>query len=557
MSTAAARRRHIVTVDVEDYFQAGAFGALIPFEHWQRFETRIRRNTEAALTLLARYDATATFFASGWIAEQHPEILRLVTAHGHEVACQGFYQQSVRELAPGAFREDLRRARAAVEQATGQAVRGFRIGRGWIGPEDFWVLDVLAGEGFAWDASVLPRGRAYRGLPECFGVHERSTASGVLTEVPASAIRLGGVALPFSGGNYVRQLPTGPVRAAARRWMAREQAPLVSYFHIWELDIAQPGISGVSWLQRVRHYRNLAAMPERIAWFLAQYPGTGISAWLGLEPQPASAGEPGVAQASSAPAEPILAALGPPIALTVVVPCFNESDSLAYLDNTLEAFQARSRARLAPRFVLVDDGSTDDTWTGLQTRFGGREGFRLLRHETNRGIAAAILTGAAAADTESIAVLDADCSFDPMQLNQMAPLLTDGVAAVCGTPRFGSTSRVPAWRRLMSQGAAFLYRLVLHHKFGSYTSCFRVYRREALAGMEVFNQRYCGVTEILVRLDLAGMQLEECRALLDTRVLGSSKINTLRTVFDHLRLITRVAAARWLGLPLPRGRRVT
>jgi peptidoglycan/xylan/chitin deacetylase (PgdA/CDA1 family) len=129
-------RSNILTLTVEDYFQVGAFSELIPFSHWERFDARIKRNPELALAMLGQHNARATFFASGRIGENDPDILRLIVDAGHEVACQGYYQQSIRDIAPLAFRDDLRRSREAIQNATGQVVRRFRIGRGRLGPDD-------------------------------------------------------------------------------------------------------------------------------------------------------------------------------------------------------------------------------------------------------------------------------------------------------------------------------------------------------------------------------------------------------------------------------------
>ena len=114
-------------------------------------------------------------------------------------------------------------------------------------------------------------------------------------------------------------------------------------------------------------------------------------------------------------------------------------------------------------------------------------------------------------------------------------------------------SNVPGWRLALSRGAAFLYRCVLHHQFSSYTSCFRIYRRTAIAELSVYNLGFCGVAEILARLDLAGYRLVECPAELQLRLLGESKINLAKTIVDHVQLIVRLAAARWLKIPLPTG----
>ena len=110
----------------------------------------------------------------------------------------------------------------------------------------------------------------------------------MLWEVPVSATRKFGWAIPFSGGNYVRQLPQWPVWEAVARWVERRQAPLVMYFHIWELDSEQPSISAASWLQRLRHYRNLSAMPARVRYFLERYPFTSISDYLSLADEAAT-----------------------------------------------------------------------------------------------------------------------------------------------------------------------------------------------------------------------------------------------------------------------------
>jgi hypothetical protein len=80
-------RKHIVTINIEDYFHVGTFSQLIPYSHWERFDARIKRNAEAALELLDQSATLATFFSSGWIGENHPEILRALVDAGHEISC--------------------------------------------------------------------------------------------------------------------------------------------------------------------------------------------------------------------------------------------------------------------------------------------------------------------------------------------------------------------------------------------------------------------------------------------------------------------------------------
>ena len=77
--------KHILTINIEDYYQVDAFSELIPLHEWERFEDRIRRNTDSTLELLAETGSSATFFVSQWIAEKHGTLLRGITEAGHEV----------------------------------------------------------------------------------------------------------------------------------------------------------------------------------------------------------------------------------------------------------------------------------------------------------------------------------------------------------------------------------------------------------------------------------------------------------------------------------------
>lgn len=548
--TVANARPNVLTVVIEDYFQVGSFSALIPSAHWERFESRLRRGTGAVLQLLANTGARATFFTCGWIADHHPEVLREVVAAGHEVACQGYFQHSVLEISPAAFLEDLRRSRVSVEQATGRAARGHRIGRRWLRVRDLWVLELIAEAGFDYDSSICPNGREYAALPEYETVHRRLTVCGSLHEVPISSHRLAGLHLPIIGGNWFRQSPDWPLRRAARHWLRTRDAPLVAYFHTWEFDADQPRIAGAGTLQRIRHYRNLASMPGRIRRWLTDYRFVSIADHLGLD---CAAIEPGTAVVPAAPTSAGPDLLPPALALTLVIPCFNEAPTLPYLERTLRRFAAARGASLELSYVFVDDGSGDESWQLMRALFTDLPRCVLLQHPANRGIAAALLTGFAAASTDLVAVLDADCTFDPDQILAMLELMQADVEVVSASPAHaaGAMKNVPRWRTVLSRGAAALYRIVLRHQLTSYTSCFRIYRRRAIAGLTLSDPGFCGVAEILGRLDLAGCRIIEYPAVLETRVLGQSKIRVLHTVGDHLRLLARLAACRWLGRPLP------
>jgi polysaccharide deacetylase family protein (PEP-CTERM system associated) len=550
-------RTHILTIALEDYFHVTPLETVIQQDRWYRFEMRLEASTRCTLDLLDECGARATFFVLGWVADAAPELVREVAARGHEVASKGYYHRNFRGLDREAFREDAVRSREALERATGRRVLGYRVAQQWLRPCDLWALEVLAQSGYAYDSSLRLVFRTYGDEPWRQFPHLASVAGLPFLEVPLSSIRLFGFGLPIAGGNYFRQFPHSLVRRAVAYWDRHYPAPYVMYFHTWELDPDQPRINGVPLRQQVRQYRNLRKMPAIVRHYLESYRFTSIAQYFGLaERSPlsevaevsevaeasASTGRSPAAGARTAPAgNQVLTAVA------VVVPCYNEQQSLPYLANTLRSVVSELADRYRFSFVFVDDCSTDLTWPTLQAIFGAEPNCTLVRHDRNRGVAAAIQTGLHSATADIVCSMDCDCTYDPHDLGRMIPLLTDDVDVVTASPYHpeGAVKNVPSWRLVLSKGLSRLYRLVLHQKLYTYTSCFRIYRRQAAMGVTVHRGGFFGVAEMLGRLDLAGRRIVEFPTTLEARMLGRSKMKVLRTIAGHLSLLAQLA---WLRL---------
>lgn len=534
-------RRHVLTVNLEDYYQVGAFNKYVQKNRWQRFESRVEIGTRRTLDLLAGHGARATFFVLGWVAEQHPDLVRAVAEAGHEVAVRGYYHRGIRDMTPDEFAADATRARTAVEQATGRKVIGYRLADGWLGEDDLWALDVLADLGFEYDSSLCPARREFAAQPMRRYPHVHEHDGRQLVELPVSCGKVVGFRVPVAGGNYLRQLPRWATRRATDRWVRTASAPLVAYFHTWELDPDQPRLSAGGRFTRLRHYRNLHKMPGRIAEMLKAYPFGSCAELLGVPPEPAPE-RPSFVPLQLAPRP---TADGPRVPVSVVVPCFNEEPILPYLRKTLTEVREHLADRYDVRVILVNDGSTDGTWAGLQAKFGDDPSVTLLQHEANQGVAAAIMTGIRGANTEIVCSMDSDCSYDPLRLADLIPHLTPGVDLVTASPYHpdGGVKNVPGWRLWLSKGCAWLYRRVLRTKLYTYTSCFRVYRRSTIAVLPLRHNRYLGIAELVGRLSLEGGTIVEVPAVLESRVHGRSKMKTVRTILGHLGLMMRLAFA--------------
>ncbi len=543
----AGARTHLLTVAVEHDFQATALGPVIAPREWTRLESRVLANTVAALDLIEAHGARATFFVLGWVAERAPEVVQEIVRRGHEVASKGYLHRTPQSMAPDELRDDALRAKAALQKAGDVPVHGHRVARGSLGLDDLWVLDVLADAGFAYDSSFYPRLRSIRREPWRRFPHTHTHGERTIRELPLSTWGPDELLFPIAGGNAFRQLPAWVSRAVIGDWEQRYQSPFNLFFHIWELDPEAPRIARARGLRRLRRYRGLEGMRERIEAALERFSFQPIAELLGLEQRQGMVPVSAVGGHTGARDTVALSPTATPV--TIVVPCFQEEAVLAYTAKVLEETQARLAADYRFEYVFVDDHSPDGTWRRLEELFGDRPDCQLLHHPENRGVAQAILTGIRAARTEIVASVDCDCTYDPGQLAGMLPLLDAGTAMVTASPyhREGRVLGVPGWRLLLSRGLSRLYALVLPESPATITSCFRVYRRSKLLDVEPRDGGFLGVAETLAILALRGERVAEHPAVLESRLLGESKMKVLATITAHLRLLADLAWRRLSG----------
>jgi polysaccharide deacetylase family protein (PEP-CTERM system associated) len=262
---------NVLTVDVEDYYQVQGFADVVRREDWPNWESRVEANTNRLLALFARHGARATFFVLGWIAERNPALVREIAAAGHEVACHGFDHQLIYRQTPAEFRQDLRRARQALEQALGERVHGYRAPCFSITTASLWALDVLIEAGFSYDSSIFPIYHHRYGMPGARRfAHTIRRPGGSIVELPPSTVALGQLNLPLGSGGYFRLLPYALFRRGLRHLNAREGQAAVLLVHPWEIDPHQPFVSG-SWLNVWRHRLNLRRTLPRLEQLLHDF----------------------------------------------------------------------------------------------------------------------------------------------------------------------------------------------------------------------------------------------------------------------------------------------
>ena len=258
-----------LTIDVEDYFQVSAFAPYIARSEWEQRECRVVRNVSRILDLLAAQGTQATFFTLGWIAERYPDLIRRIVREGHELASHGYGHERASDLDEAAFSQDIRRAKALLEDLSGTAVTGYRAPSFSIGTGNLWAFDCLARAGYLYSSSIYPIRHDHYGMPDSPRFAYRVDAG--LLEVPITTLRVFNRNLPSSGGGYFRLLPYALSRWMLRRVNADDGQAAIFYFHPWEIDVGQPRIPGIDRKTRFRHYVNIDRMEGRLQSLLTDF----------------------------------------------------------------------------------------------------------------------------------------------------------------------------------------------------------------------------------------------------------------------------------------------
>ncbi len=255
---------NVMSVDVEDYFQVGAFEHTIRREDWDNWPRRVEANMERILMLFERHGIKATFFTLGWIAERHPGIVRELLAAGHELASHGYGHQRANVLTRAQFHQDVDRAKKLLEDLGGESVSGYRAPSFSIGRHNLWALEVLAETGHRYSSSVYPIAHDHYGMREAPRFPYRPDHCPELLEMPPTTVDWHGRNLPAAGGGYFRLMPYAASRWLIRRVNRQDQRPAMFYFHPWEVDPGQPRIPGAPLKSRFRHYVNLEHMEPKL-----------------------------------------------------------------------------------------------------------------------------------------------------------------------------------------------------------------------------------------------------------------------------------------------------
>lgn len=228
------------------------------------------------------------------------------------------------------------------------------------------------------------------------------------------------------------------------------------------------------------------------------------------------------------------------VKISIVVPFFNEELGIPLLVSKLRELEEKIGGRYDLDYVFIDDGSTDRTYELLNKDYGLRGKVRIFRHKKNKGLGAALRTAFKEAGGDIVVTLDSDCTFDPLETQDLVSLLEkENVDIAIGShyhPQ-GKIENVPFYRLFPSKSLSIIYRIVLRSGIYTYSSIFRAYRRAVVKNVEFKSDDFLAVTEILVNSIRHGYTVAEHPTVLTVRKHGSSKIRIFHVMLNHIEFI--------------------
>ncbi len=268
--------QNTISVDVEEYFHATNLEPWVGPRHWHQMPSRLEITVARTLELFAEAKVTSTFFVLGSVARRWPNVIRSITAAGHEIASHGYGHRLAYTQNEAAFFRDIYRTKRLLEDISGSRVDGYRAPNFSIRESNRWAYEKLIEAGYRYDSSLFPiRHHRYgnRHQPRTPFLVRTDDDDILIIPLATRAVSCFGHELrfPIAGGAYWRFLPLALVKRALSAVNSSEQLAFHAYFHPWELDTFRANILGVPWQIRLRHYGGTRRMPEIVSQVLHQF----------------------------------------------------------------------------------------------------------------------------------------------------------------------------------------------------------------------------------------------------------------------------------------------
>lgn len=190
----------------------------------------------------------------------------------------------------------------------------------------------------------------------------------------------------------------------------------------------------------------------------------------------------------------------------VVMPVYNEQSTLNEIVN-----RVLSRPEVG-ELILVDDGSTDESWSRMQELRETDDRIRILRDDINRGKGAALRIGFQHARSELLIVQDADLEYTPNDYPQLITPILAGKADVVYGSRYKTTGRHlrrGIWHTLANKLLTRMSNLFTGLRLTDMETCYKIFKRSVIERIELQENRFGFEPEFTAKVAKLGVMIEE------------------------------------------------
>jgi glycosyltransferase involved in cell wall biosynthesis len=192
--------------------------------------------------------------------------------------------------------------------------------------------------------------------------------------------------------------------------------------------------------------------------------------------------------------------------LSVVIPCYNEANTIAGLLAAVQASPWPDK-----EVIVVDDCSTDGSRKVLQSLSPGLFD-KLVLHEKNAGKGAALRSGIAAATGDVVLIQDADLEYDPQEYPHLLAPIVAGDADVVYGSRFigpGPHRVLYFWHRVGNGFLTLFSNMCTNLNLTDMETCYKVFRREVIQSLTIEENRFGFEPEITAKIARRGCRIYE------------------------------------------------